>query len=167
MQLTRPEIARTQVIVTTPEKWDVVTRKPTGEGEIASVCLLWPLSLATFHGPISEPQVINYRRSPSAERRERCSDWNHCCPDFAPGESRNKGTITHSSLSGRVKSIYDSNCGVERNSSKLQRCGWIFEVFEFYVVIGKIFYGCLNNLRSVSLDKKAFSTSIHPSDRFP
>ncbi|KAF8914047.1 Sec63 Brl domain-containing protein [Gymnopilus junonius] len=36
MQLTRAEIARTQVIVTTPEKWDVVTRKPTGEGEIAS-----------------------------------------------------------------------------------------------------------------------------------
>ncbi|KAF8974332.1 Sec63-domain-containing protein [Flammula alnicola] len=36
MQLTRAEIARTQVIVTTPEKWDVVTRKPTGEGEISS-----------------------------------------------------------------------------------------------------------------------------------
>ncbi|KAH9482395.1 Putative helicase mug81 [Psilocybe cubensis] len=36
MQLTKAEIARTQVIVTTPEKWDVVTRKPTGEGEIAS-----------------------------------------------------------------------------------------------------------------------------------
>ena len=38
MQLTRAEIARTQVIVTTPEKWDVVTRKPTGEGELSSVC---------------------------------------------------------------------------------------------------------------------------------
>ena len=37
MQLTKAEIARTQVIVTTPEKWDVVTRKPSGEGEIASV----------------------------------------------------------------------------------------------------------------------------------
>ncbi|KAF9483938.1 Sec63-domain-containing protein [Pholiota conissans] len=36
MQLTRAEIARTQIIVTTPEKWDVVTRKPTGEGEISS-----------------------------------------------------------------------------------------------------------------------------------
>lgn len=36
MQLTRAEIAETQIIVTTPEKWDVVTRKPTGEGEIAS-----------------------------------------------------------------------------------------------------------------------------------
>ncbi|KAG2042976.1 Sec63-domain-containing protein [Suillus americanus] len=36
MQLTKSEIAETQVIVTTPEKWDVVTRKPTGEGELAS-----------------------------------------------------------------------------------------------------------------------------------
>lgn len=39
MQLTRQEIAETQIIVTTPEKWDVVTRKPTGEGELASVSL--------------------------------------------------------------------------------------------------------------------------------
>ena len=38
MQLTRQEIAETQIIVTTPEKWDVVTRKPTGEGELATVC---------------------------------------------------------------------------------------------------------------------------------
>ena len=37
MQLTKAEIAETQIIVTTPEKWDVVTRKPTGEGDIASV----------------------------------------------------------------------------------------------------------------------------------
>ncbi|THH12262.1 hypothetical protein EW145_g150 [Phellinidium pouzarii] len=35
MQLTKAEIAETQIIVTTPEKWDVVTRKPTGEGELA------------------------------------------------------------------------------------------------------------------------------------
>jgi replicative superfamily II helicase len=38
MQLTKAEIAETQVIVTTPEKWDVVTRKSTGEGELANVC---------------------------------------------------------------------------------------------------------------------------------
>ncbi|KAJ2920149.1 hypothetical protein MD484_g373, partial [Candolleomyces efflorescens] len=36
MQMSKAEIAQTQVIVTTPEKWDVVTRKPTGEGELAS-----------------------------------------------------------------------------------------------------------------------------------
>lgn len=39
MQLTKQEIQATQIIVTTPEKWDVVTRKPTGEGELASVCV--------------------------------------------------------------------------------------------------------------------------------
>lgn len=36
MQLTRAEVAETQIIVTTPEKWDVVTRKPVGEGELSS-----------------------------------------------------------------------------------------------------------------------------------
>ncbi|KAI6105687.1 Sec63-domain-containing protein [Pisolithus sp. B1] len=36
MQLTKAEIAGTQIIVTTPEKWDVVTRKPAGEGELGS-----------------------------------------------------------------------------------------------------------------------------------
>ena len=41
MQLTRREIAETQMIVTTPEKWDVVTRRPVGDGELAlSVRLL-------------------------------------------------------------------------------------------------------------------------------
>ena len=34
MQLTKREIADTQVIVTTPEKWDVVTRKSTGDTEL-------------------------------------------------------------------------------------------------------------------------------------
>ena len=34
MHLTKKEIARTQIIVTTPEKWDVVTRKSTGDTEL-------------------------------------------------------------------------------------------------------------------------------------
>jgi len=34
MQLTRDEIQKTQMIVTTPEKWDVVTRKSTGDTEL-------------------------------------------------------------------------------------------------------------------------------------
>ncbi|CAK4031933.1 Antiviral helicase SLH1 [Lecanosticta acicola] len=34
MQLTKAEIVQTQVIVTTPEKWDVVTRKSTGDTEL-------------------------------------------------------------------------------------------------------------------------------------
>lgn len=40
MQLTKQEVNETQIIVTTPEKWDVVTRKPTGEGELASVSVI-------------------------------------------------------------------------------------------------------------------------------
>ncbi|KAJ3135746.1 hypothetical protein HK100_002436 [Physocladia obscura] len=35
MQLTKAEIAATQMIVTTPEKWDVVTRKSIGDTELA------------------------------------------------------------------------------------------------------------------------------------
>ncbi|RKP34950.1 Sec63 Brl domain-containing protein, partial [Dimargaris cristalligena] len=34
MQLTKAEVSATQVIVTTPEKWDVVTRKGTGDGDL-------------------------------------------------------------------------------------------------------------------------------------
>ncbi|KAI9683875.1 MAG: hypothetical protein M1829_004209 [Trizodia sp. TS-e1964] len=34
MQLTKKEIVETQIIVTTPEKWDVVTRKSTGDTEL-------------------------------------------------------------------------------------------------------------------------------------
>lgn len=30
MQLSKSEILKTQMIITTPEKWDVVTRKGTG-----------------------------------------------------------------------------------------------------------------------------------------
>ncbi|KAJ3008876.1 activating signal cointegrator 1 complex subunit [Thoreauomyces humboldtii] len=35
MQLTKAEIAATQIIVTTPEKWDVVTRKSVGDTELS------------------------------------------------------------------------------------------------------------------------------------
>jgi hypothetical protein len=51
MQLTKEEIAETQIIVTTPEKWDVVTRKPLGEGELASVGYSNP----TSPHPLIEP----------------------------------------------------------------------------------------------------------------
>ncbi|KAG7660895.1 mug81 [[Candida] subhashii] len=36
MQLSRSEILTTQIIVTTPEKWDVVTRKSNGDSELVS-----------------------------------------------------------------------------------------------------------------------------------
>lgn len=37
MQLTKSEISNTQIIVTTPEKWDVITRKSTGDVELSQV----------------------------------------------------------------------------------------------------------------------------------
>ena len=37
IQLTKSEIASTQIIVTTPEKWDVVTRKSYGNAELIQV----------------------------------------------------------------------------------------------------------------------------------
>lgn len=40
MQLTRAEIAETQIIVTTPEKWDVVTRKSTDDNGLATMVKL-------------------------------------------------------------------------------------------------------------------------------
>ncbi|ODQ80809.1 hypothetical protein BABINDRAFT_127355 [Babjeviella inositovora NRRL Y-12698] len=36
MQLTKAEIMKTQMIVTTPEKWDVVTRKANGDNDLVS-----------------------------------------------------------------------------------------------------------------------------------
>ena len=40
MQMTKAEMDATQMIVTTPEKWDVVTRKSTGDGFVSKVRLL-------------------------------------------------------------------------------------------------------------------------------
>ncbi len=40
MQLSKKELAETQMIVTTPEKWDVITRKGGDVSVAATVCLL-------------------------------------------------------------------------------------------------------------------------------
>ena len=58
MQLTRAEIAETQVIITTPEKWDVVTRKPTGEGELATVS---DSTLRTRHAYLLNPLELTQK----------------------------------------------------------------------------------------------------------
>jgi antiviral helicase SLH1 len=58
MQLTRAEIAETQIIVTTPEKWDVVTRKPTGEGELASVGYCGNLAQSMVVDPGARSQKV-------------------------------------------------------------------------------------------------------------
>ena len=36
MQLTKAEILATQMLITTPEKWDVMTRKSTGKGTFSN-----------------------------------------------------------------------------------------------------------------------------------
>ena len=61
MQLTKAEIAETQIIVTTPEKWDVVTRKPTGEGELAMVRLASDLHVTSTNEGHLESQTSDYR----------------------------------------------------------------------------------------------------------
>jgi antiviral helicase SLH1 len=61
MQLTKAEVAETQIIVTTPEKWDVVTRKPAGEGEIASVRLQFLANYMDLKGLANaEAKTVNH-----------------------------------------------------------------------------------------------------------
>lgn len=116
MQLTKSEIAETQIIVTTPEKWDVVTRKPTGEGELASVRLLVLLSHHRNPNSETEAQVAHHRWSPPSEWGAWSSDWDYRCPDFA---------------TSRIKSNCHSNYWLECNPPELPRCGRFFEVSGF------------------------------------
>jgi hypothetical protein len=87
MQLTRAEIAETQIIVTTPEKWDVVTRKPTGEGELASVSdiVWWTDNWLT---DISESPASDHRRSASAERGPRSCYRDYRGAHITPGREQ-------------------------------------------------------------------------------
>ncbi|RIB18575.1 Sec63 Brl domain-containing protein [Gigaspora rosea] len=66
MQLTKTEISNTQIIVTTPEKWDVVTRKSTGDTELSKkVKLLIIDEVHLLHddrGAVLESLVARTRR---------------------------------------------------------------------------------------------------------
>ncbi|KAF3901879.1 hypothetical protein ABW21_db0200647 [Orbilia brochopaga] len=70
MHLTKAEILRTQIIVTTPEKWDVVTRKSTGDNELVSkVRLLIIDEVHMLHderGPVIETLVARTQRQVEA-----------------------------------------------------------------------------------------------------
>ena len=57
MQLSKKELAETQMIVTTPEKWDVITRKGGDVAVSASVRLLI----------IDEVHLLNDERGPVIE----------------------------------------------------------------------------------------------------
>lgn len=48
MQLTKAEIMATQFIVTTPEKWDVITRKGTGDVELTQVWAAWSRHVVVY-----------------------------------------------------------------------------------------------------------------------
>jgi activating signal cointegrator complex subunit 3 len=65
MQLTRQELETTQIIVTTPEKWDVITRK---SGDVALTSLVKLLIIDEVHllheerGPVIEVLVARTLR---------------------------------------------------------------------------------------------------------
>ncbi|XP_032669372.1 activating signal cointegrator 1 complex subunit 3 isoform X2 [Odontomachus brunneus] len=66
MQLTKQEIQQTQMIVTTPEKWDVVTRKGTGDVSLTSIVRLLIIDevhlLHGDRGPVVEALVARTLR---------------------------------------------------------------------------------------------------------
>lgn len=66
MQLTKSEIQQTQMIVTTPEKWDVVTRKGTGDISLTSIVKLLIIDevhlLHGDRGPVVEALVARTLR---------------------------------------------------------------------------------------------------------
>jgi activating signal cointegrator complex subunit 3 len=66
MQLTKAEMQATQILVTTPEKWDVVTRK--GTGDVSLISLVKLLIIDEVHilhgdrGPVIEALVARTKR---------------------------------------------------------------------------------------------------------
>lgn len=66
MQLTRKEISETQMLVTTPEKWDVITRKGTTDAELTSLLKLLIIDevhlLNSDRGPVIEALVARTLR---------------------------------------------------------------------------------------------------------
>ena len=70
MQLTKKEMAETQMIVTTPEKWDVITRKGGDVAVAASVRLLI----------IDEVHLLNDERGPVIETIIARTQRQVCCP---------------------------------------------------------------------------------------
>ncbi|PRD19809.1 UNVERIFIED_CONTAM: Ascc3 [Trichonephila clavipes] len=69
MQLTKTEIMQTQMLVTTPEKWDVVTRKSTGDVALSQLVKLIILDevhlLDGDRGPVLEALVSRTLRQVS------------------------------------------------------------------------------------------------------
>lgn len=72
--LTRAQIARTQILVTTPEKWDVITRKPSHIGGFTSLVRLIIFDeihlLHDDRGPVIESLIARILR-----RTEETQEW--------------------------------------------------------------------------------------------
>jgi activating signal cointegrator complex subunit 3 len=73
MQLTRAEMDQTQVIVTTPEKWDVITRKAGGDGTLSELVQLLIIDevhlVGEDRGPVIECLVARTLRQ--VEQRQQ------------------------------------------------------------------------------------------------
>jgi replicative superfamily II helicase len=73
MQLTRHEIQETQIIVSTPEKWDVITRKPQGDLDLVKLVTLLIIDevhlLHDSRGPVLESIVARTLREVEISQR--------------------------------------------------------------------------------------------------
>ncbi|KAI4811088.1 hypothetical protein KUCAC02_014009, partial [Chaenocephalus aceratus] len=81
MQLTKGEILRTQMLVTTPEKWDVVTRKSVGDVALSQIVRLLILDevhlLHEDRGPVLESLVARTIRQTDGEKQAHCRCHHH------------------------------------------------------------------------------------------
>ncbi|KAJ2720409.1 activating signal cointegrator 1 complex subunit 3 [Coemansia sp. Benny D115] len=72
MQLTKAEVAATQIIVTTPEKWDVVTRKSAGDSDLVDKVTLLIIDeihlLNEARGSVLEALIARTRRQVEARQ---------------------------------------------------------------------------------------------------
>lgn len=78
MQLSKKELTETQVIVTTPEKWDVITRKG---GDVAVAQAVKLLIIDEVHllnderGPVIETLIARTQRQVGARSRHIRAPW--------------------------------------------------------------------------------------------
>jgi hypothetical protein len=72
MQLTRAEVDDANLIVTTPEKWDVVTRKGGTDGSLATKCKLLIIDEVTWCFPIFN---FFFLKTHNKFKKKRCIYW--------------------------------------------------------------------------------------------
>jgi activating signal cointegrator complex subunit 3 len=87
MQMTKSEIMNTQIIVTTPEKWDVVTRKSKGDVQLLQLVKLIIIDevhlLQSDRGPVLEALVARtVRYVESAQRSIRLVGLSATLPNY-------------------------------------------------------------------------------------